>query len=354
MLLRIGVLSLSAALALGCTTSGIKTGSTGTGNNGGGNTSGGGGASGTGGIKDPTGGPNCGMKTFGLQKVPPDLMIVQDKSGSMDQSADGMSCGRGGCAAMGKWAQMTAAINQVVMQTETQIRWGLKYFPDAGNCGVGAMPAVPIAPMNAAAIGASIMTSNPNGGTPTRTAVAGASMYMATLADPNPKFLLLATDGLPNCLPGGGSSEDDSMGAIQAVTDSAAMGIPVFVVGIGTVAEAQTTLTAMAVAGGVPQAMDPKYYPVSSTAELVNVLGTIGGMIGSCSFGLGSAPPDPTNIAVTSGGMKIPPDPTHMNGWDYGTGKLSVQLYGKYCDDAKAGKLTDIKAIFGCPGVIIP
>src|SRR6266478_1775899 len=105
MLLRIGVLSLSAALALGCTTSGIKGTTTGAGNNGGGNTSGGGGVTGAGGIKDPSGGPNCGMKTFGLQKVPPDLMIVQDKSGSMDGSPDGMTC-RGGCGAMAKWAQM--------------------------------------------------------------------------------------------------------------------------------------------------------------------------------------------------------------------------------------------------------
>src|SRR5207245_2295875 len=161
-------------------------------------------------------------------------------------------------------------------QTETTIRWGLKFFPDAGQCGVGAMPAVHIAPMNAAAIGMAIAGTQPNGGTPTRMAVAGASLYMAALPDPNPKFLLLATDGLPNWLQGAGNTDSDAMGAIQAVTDSAAMGIPVFVVGIGTLAEAQTTLTAMAMAGGVPQAMAPKYYPVSSTAELVSVLGTIG------------------------------------------------------------------------------
>jgi hypothetical protein len=248
---------------------------------------------------------------------------------------------------------MTAAINQVVMQTQSTIRWGLKYFPDQGACGVGAMPAVPIADMNAAAIAASIAATQPNGSTPTAMAIAGASMYAATLADPNPKYILLATDGLPNCGAGGGG-DPDAPAAIKAVMDSAMMGVPVFVVGIGTVAEATATLTAMAVAGGRPQAADPKYYPVSSTAELVNVLGTIGGMIGSCSFGLGTPPPDPSNIAVTAGGAKIPKDPGHVSGWDYGTGQTSVQLFGKWCDDAKAGKLTDVKAIFGCPGVVIP
>ena len=37
-----------------------------------------------------------------------------------------------------------------------------------------------------------------------------------------------------------------------------------------------------------------------------------------------------------------------------GTGKTSVQLFGKYCDDAKAGNLKDVQATFGCPGKIIP
>jgi hypothetical protein len=93
---------------------------------------------------------------------------------------------------------------------------------------------------------------------------------------------------------------------------------------------------------------------VSSTADLVAVLETIGGLIGKCSFGLGKTPPDPTNIAVLGDGAKIPKDPTHMSGWDYGTGMTSIQIYGKWCDDAKSGKLKDVKAIFGCPGIMIP
>jgi hypothetical protein len=359
---KIGFLGLMLALALGCSSSGT-TGVTvsGSGNNSGNPGGGGnGGNTGNGGSgTNPGVGAACGTKTFGLQKVPPDLMIVLDKSGSMDDLPDGTNCNRrsmANCATDAKWPLMTAAINQVVMQTQDSIRWGLKYFPDQflDQCGVVAAPEVPIAPMNAAAIARSILLTRPNGGTPTRAAVAAASLNAAMLMDPNPKFLLLATDGQPNCAPNGGSGSDDAAGAIQAVKDSAMMGIPVFVVGIGSVPDAQTTLTAMAEAGGRPQAADPKYYPVANTAELVSVLGTIGGMIGSCSFGLGAVPPDPTNIAVTSNGNKIPKDTGHTNGWDYGTGQTSVQLFGMWCDDAKAGKLTDVKAIFGCPGKVIP
>ncbi|HEY2902747.1 MAG TPA: vWA domain-containing protein [Polyangia bacterium] len=332
------------------TGSGGTTGAGNGGTSGTGNTSGGGGSV-------ATDGPSCGVKTFGLTKVPPDLLIVQDRSGSMAMLPDGTSCRRADmatCQPMTKWPQITAAINQVVMQTEDTIRWGLKFFADDELCGVNDGAVVPIADKNAAAIAAAIAGAMPLSSTPTRAALVSAGAYLATLTDPNPKYILLATDGLPNCGMGQlgfGGQADDSVATIQAVTDVAAKGIPVFVVGIGSIADAQTTLTAMAVAGGVPQAADPKYYPVASTADLVTVLGTIGGMIGSCSFSLGSVPPDPTNVTVTANGTKIPKDTTHTNGWDYGTGQTSIQLFGQTCDDAKAGKLKDVQAIFGC---IIP
>ena len=321
----------------------------------GGNASGSGGASQSGAGSGGTAGgvpakhPMCGSKTFGLTNIPPDLLVVEDKSGSMDQGPDGAACPRAmmGCS---KWTQITTAINQVVMQTQASIRWGLKFFPDDNHCLVNDGAMVPIADNNAAMIAAGFAAQMPNGKTPTRVAVTSAGAYLTTLADPNPKYILLATDGLPNC---GEAQDDDAMGAIQAVKDVAAMGVPVFVVGIGTVADAQATLTAMAIAGGVPQAAAPRYYPVASTAQLVTVLGTIGRMIGFCSFGLGSKPPDPNKIMVTADGATIPKDPTHANGWDYGTGGTSIQLYGKTCEDAKAGKLKDINATFGCPDIVV-
>jgi hypothetical protein len=362
------VLLLSAAtLTAGCAGGDGIAGSTGsagpTGPGGPGSGSGAGGTVvGTGnvdntGVTDPGPGATCGMKTFGLTKVPPDLLVVLDKSGSMNQTPEGAECGGTGSVPPclgGKWPQMTDAIKQVVTNTDDKMRWGLKFFPDNSQCGVGVFPIVRIADRNASAVSFAMSQTSPNGATPTRIALAGATAYLATLTDPNPKFILLATDGLPNCALSGTANTPDAAGAIQAVTDSARNGIPVFVIGIGSLPEAQSTLTAMALAGGRPQAANPRYYPVANTAELVSVLGGIGDTIGSCSFGLGSAPPDPTNIRVSVNGTRVPNDPTHANGWDYGTGKTSVQLFGKWCDDAKAGKVKDVQAVFGCPGVVIP
>ena len=189
------------------------------------------------------------------------------------------------------------------MATQTTIRWGLKVYPSNNGCNVNAGATVPIADNNAAMIAAGIAATGPNGSTPTRTAELNAATYLTAVADPNPKFILLATDGLPNCAPGMANAADDTAGAVMAVTTVAGMGIPTFVVGVATAGTAaDTTLSMMATAGGRPRMATPPYYPVSTTSDLVSALSTIGGMITSCSFGLGSKPPDPTNIKVTTAG----------------------------------------------------
>jgi hypothetical protein len=347
------------ATALGCGWSGSRSpnvsGSAGTsgGNpgNGGRVASGAGGNAGGGGPM-PTTDANCGLQSIPIANVPPDVLIVQDRSGSMNDPV--MPCAVAPCT---RWTETTTALKKVLMATEKTIRWGIKFFPDTNGdqCGVGAGAAVPIADMNATPVIAAIDANRPNGRTPTQTAERTAATYLASVADPNPKYILLATDGEPNCAMG--SMMSDAPGAVQAVTDVAAMGIPTFVVGIATATSdpmADATLSMMATAGGRPRAAMPTYYPVTTADDLVAALSTIGGQIASCNFGLGRKPPVPDNIAVNGGGMRIPRDPTHMNGWDYGTGQMSIVLYGSYCDRAKAGTLKDVQAIFGCPGIVIP
>jgi hypothetical protein len=122
----------------------------------------------------------------------------------------------------------------------------------------------------------------------------------------------------------------DMAGATQAVADAAAMGIPTFVLGVGTgggTADAMVfdpTLTSLAAAGGKARAGTPNYYHVSSSADVVAALAMIQGQANSCVFNLASVPPDPTNVAVrAAGNVKIPQD----RGWDYGRAE-SIRLYG--------------------------
>ena len=304
-------------------------------------------------------GPNCGLQQYGLQNVPPDLLIIQDKSGSMADDESDNPCGGRNAPAMcvSKWTDITTGINMVVAQTDTTIRWGLKFFANDNGCGVNAGAAVPIGPGSGPAIAAAIMATRPGGSTPTAAAVTSGATYLMGLTDPNPKYILLATDGEPNCgAMAAKTSDDDAAGAEAAVSMAAMAGIPVFVVGVGNVASAVMTLDALAVNGGRPQATEPKYYPAASTADLVAILKTIGGQITSCTFSLGKAPPDPANIAVYAyaGTQSTRLAQSMTNGWEYGAGMTSIELFGAACDDIKAKTTTDVQAVFGCPGMVIP
>ena len=49
------------------------------------------------------------------------------------------------CGANAKWAQVTAAIDTVVMTTQATVNWGLMFFGSDNMCGVSATPNVAMA-----------------------------------------------------------------------------------------------------------------------------------------------------------------------------------------------------------------
>jgi len=326
----------------------------------------GGASSGQGGLTGSAGGMECGSREMPSSKLPPDILIVLDASGSMDQDAMNAMCS-GGCGALSKWALMTPAINTVVSQTETEVNWGLKFFADMGStCGVNANTvAVNIAPMNAGPIMTAITgRTSANGGvangsrTPTRAGENAAVTYLSGLTDTNPKFIVLATDGSPNCPASGNTDTDDTAGAVAAVTAAKTAGIPTFVVGISAGGAPEMALNMMAVAGGYPQVGQPtQYYPVSSTTEFAAVLRTLVGMATTCTF---AVPPPPTNDGTTSrgdiavkvntsgGSMEIPQDAN--NGWTYTDANMtSVVLHGTSCDQVTNDTtVTSVTIVFHC------
>lgn len=306
-------------------------------------------------------GMNCATVNQPVNKLPPDILLIQDKSGSMGNDDNDQSC-QGGCGATSKWSQLTSALNTVLSQTDMGVNWGIKFFSDDGACAASAAPAVPVGPMHAAMVNAAVGRTSPGGNTPTRDAVTNGAQYLAGVNDQNPKFLLLATDGLPNCPSGcagmtrpaatctmtDNPAEDQA--AIQAVSDAAAMGLKTFVVGIGNVAVAQNTLNALAAAGGVPQSgAATSYYAATDQAALENAFTAIVGVASSCIFVIPPPPnnsTDQTHIGVQVNGMDLKQDTSHANGWDfYGMGQ--VQVYGPSCDAIMAGTAT-VAIVFKC------
>jgi hypothetical protein len=357
----------------GLNSNGTGTGTgTGTGNGGSIDVTGGGGSNGNGGgggdVTLGSGGTTvCGQVNNPVMPEPPDVLIIQDKSGSMANDDNDQSC-NGGCGANSKWSELTVAMTNVITATQTSVNWGLKYFSDTSACSASAAPVVTIGTPNAGtAIVNSIMMTTPGRNTPTRDAVTYGAMYMATLTDTNPKFLLLATDGLPNCPSGcAGMSNPSSMctmtdnpnedaAAEAAVSMAASMGFPTFVVGIGNVSTAVSTLNQMAINGGEAQTgAGTSYFAATDEQALEAALMAIVGKVASCTIPLTNVPPGQSNVAVSvdnSSGTptKVPEDPN--NGWSYTNGNMdTIQLNGSYCDGVKSGTYTNVQFVYACAG----
>jgi von Willebrand factor type A domain len=306
---------------------------------------------------------NCGQTSVSVMPVPPDILIVQDRSLSMTDNTSDLPCdggtaaGNGNCGTTSKWSQVTTALNQVVQQTETKVNWGLIYLGDEATvCGAATAPVVGVAASNFSQIQAAFNNVQFTGqiGTPTAAVMNNAVQYLTGLSDPNPKYLLLATDGEPNCA-GNNVGTNDDVGAENAVTTASTAGFPTFVVGIATSTDAAATnaLNTMAVNGGEAQTgAATQYYAVTDTASLVTVLAKILGKALSCTIPLNGVGGMLDKVAVSAkdaNGNTIEIMQDDTDGWSYtDSTKTAIILNGDACNNLQSVTYTDFQFIYTC------
>ena len=320
------------------------------------------------------------------KQLKPDLMLLVDKSGSMDEPADpsvpacglpdGGVCGVTGAPACPtntcptRWSSLQDAMGQFLTNSGTIARMGLGFFPDVtgGQCGPTTGISVPLAALAdggatdddttlsnfAQQIDATINGATPAGGTPTSLSLAFIGQQYQTYQTTNREnFILLLTDGLPNCNPSNPytyasnpvacqcttsncSPADptaqhevclDEDATVKEITDLASTGIKTIVVGFGAetaTGNAPQVLTAMANAGGFPRDCSDAgsgctpYYQASSANDLASALAAIGASIAQgdpCVFQLDSPPSDPSLLAVFVNGQLTDPG---ANTWCFG------------------------------------
>ncbi len=322
--------ALVLAAACGAGSGGDITGGNGSGSDGGG----GGGPGG--------GNPEC-QQVEPIQMAtgdPADLLLVVDKSGSMD---DPLETGQR------KWPTMRDALTTVVEQYQNGIRFGLMLFPEGDSCTAGSVHAG-LAMQNAGPITGELDATGPDGGTPTHTTLAGARSYYAGVTSPGARYVLLATDGEPNC----GDPNDDEAPtvteSIAAIGDLRADDIMTFVLGFGgNVNNHPDTLQAMADAGGTGD-----YFAANSPEELAAALGAIAGEVGlpSCSFRLDRAPTDSGELTVYQDDQLVSQDPSHQSGWDWDPGTNTLTFYGAACDAILGGQTDSVTIQFGGCGEV--
>jgi hypothetical protein len=316
---------------------------TGLGANGGsGSGSGGTGTSGA----SPTADANCGSQTSGTSRVPADVLLVLDRSASMDYSTSADSNCRGGatgCTA--RWPALTSAVTSTLNATASSINWGLKFFssPGGGVCTVNSGADVPISATSVPTIESQIAATQPANDTPTAQAITAATAYLKQVNDSNNKFILLATDGEPNCS-AGNNTASNVPATVTAITAAKAAGFAVYVIGIGP---SVGNLDSFAQAGGTGT-----YFPATTPQALTDAFTAISRAVTTCTFVLATTPPDLNNVDVYLDGDLVPQ--SSSDGWSYGANNQTVVLKGSYCTQITSGQASKVQVLFGCPGQAPP
>jgi hypothetical protein len=303
----------------------------------------------------PTADSNCGNITSRTTRQPVDVLLVLDRSGSMDYSisqdcycatptgtkfgslcADTTNCTT-------RWNAVKPAV-RTTLSSSSYVNWGLKFFPSAGantSCTESSIMEVPITATSASDVQSEVDNAAYEYSTPTSAALGAATAYLKDLNDGNEKFILLATDGEPNC--GGNPASvntDDLAGATSAASAAFAAGFKVYVIGIGP---NLANLTQLAQNGGTTD-----FYQVSSPQDLSDALSSISKLVGSCNFTLNATPPDEDNIGVYVNGSRV--DKDSNNGWTFGSSTQEIVLTGDYCAQMSSANEADVQILFGCPG----
>ncbi len=349
----------------------------------------------------------------------PNLFLLVDKSGSMKftTSADPMcaSCVSSSCSIAGcptRWDGLTAAMHTFLPSAATQAHLGMVPFPvgdpaqaalqcNAAQLSDIASAGVPLdssadsdtAGMQATAnaVQAKIDAIDPSGGTPT-----GASVSMLGSYDPlvhsngRASFVVLLTDGVPNCDPAldansctctqastpcsanvGGATLNlclDDTATAQAIDGLRAnQGVRTIVVGFGndtlggvapgvlqSLGQAggfnrpctqdadcgagdTCSRTATGACGQTVQACARSYYQATDAASLATALDSIRGSIGCwdpCVVTLNDAPTDPRLLAVEFNGQPMHGGQADTYAYDPAT--ASVTFQGAACNQLKA------------------
>lgn len=292
----------------------------------------------------------CGSANASMSQKPADVLLLLDRSGSMacSMTDPALDCKPTAGRTSKRWTVLSDGLRTVLDDSITGIHWGLKLFasPSSDECGVTAGADVAVGAGRGPTIEQRMATTSQSSATPTRAAIEAATKYLLSLADGNPKYILLATDGQPNCTNPKRPSDNtsDLTATKQALAAAASAGIKAFVIGVGP---STGNLNQLADAGGTAT-----FYPAASAEQLAEALQAIASQVISCTYSLGRVPPVLDKVGVYLDRVQVPASST--DGWSFGAGNDSITFNGSYCTGIKSGKYKSFDAMFGCKDTEIP
>lgn len=232
--------------------------------------------------------------SFGCRST---AILVVDRSGSMrDNTLDGTR----------KWSALLAALESVLPRIDGNVALGLVMFPRPGAggsvsaCAPGTTLDLEPRLGASADILARLRANPPDGPTPTAGAVDVAGGWFVTHPGAEgERYLILATDGAPNCnaelspltctcAGAGASCRSSASGSINCLDDARTVAaidgfrrqdVFTYVVGLNGAEAFSGVLDAMADAGGRPRAAAPRFYPANTAGDLAREFSAVTSVI---------------------------------------------------------------------------
>jgi hypothetical protein len=252
-------------------------------------------------------GEPCEESEAVLAPIPPSVMFLLDRSGSMNNTGFDMND-----PDKSRWQALYESVDAVVSNgADATIAFGAKTFStyNFGECGVSDDADVSIALNNSAAILAGIPGPLDFivGGTPTNLAIdKTVSIMQAHDAMGGSKIVFLITDGGIGCTQDSAQSLADAVADLSSAHDND--GITTYVVGIAPTGSAIAQLHGMANAGGAPKPGLEAFYRADDAQQLATALADVvaASAASSCLLALEQPPQFPDSTKVIIGNTEYP------------------------------------------------
>ncbi|MFV8755527.1 vWA domain-containing protein [Nannocystaceae bacterium ST9] len=310
----------------------------------------------------------CDEFAVTLDPLPPNVMLVLDKSRSMfinywdhDNNANTPTITR--------WNSLHQVTDDIVTNFDDKIRFGSILFPSTSAqnvygpaaCITSDFPDVTVGPFNGPAILASIPAANAvnsYGGTPAATGIQTAYDHLQGLGPDVPRAMILVTDGAANCSQSAQTNfdlfevYDTSLPTLVATAH--ADGIDTYVVGVDI-----ANMVVNDGVGGDPNNINPSqklnevaamggtgsFFNSQDQVELEAALNDVIDSVKTCIIPLSEEPVFPEFTKVLVGNMEWPmvDDCASENGWHFSNPYDTIELCGTACDALKDAGDADIQ-----------
>lgn len=254
-----------------------------------------------------------------------------------------------------RWRLLHDAIDAVLPRYGGSMSMGAVFFPDTTSarsaCVAPSVPVVIPSMGGPAEVVRAMEEIVPDGLTPTAATLRGVRRYFALHPASGPRAVVLMTDGAPNCEPSTATDRCvctstsaaglcdpelclDERGAVSAIADLAADGVPTWVIGIGATDPAyRAALDRMATAGGRSTPTGPHRYQDASRADdLANTLDRVQRSVERCTLRGDADGADPSTHELVMDGASV------VEGWSWRDQRAGViALSGAACAAAEAG-----------------